>query len=508
MSAAYSSIVTIFNTFRHNASPAYYHAEGELSYQELFDNAATLARVLCELGREPVLIYGHKNRAYLVAYWACILAGRTLIPVETDNHQSRVAAISTRSGATLVLNTTASRLSSAVTIPVRQVSLETTLCTQEREKIAQFWRTQIVTFTNQDTMYMMFSSGTTGAPKGILVSYGNTADFIDWLKHTFPLHGAISGNVRYCFDVSLYELWLAWLHGKPISSLDHSDMVNTRKAIQRHRQHGTTTWVSTPSMAACYLKDRQFDAESLPDLSRFIFCGEVLPKPLVNTLRAKFPQATIINTYGPTECTVAVTSIEIQAQHLADTRPLPIGRVRPNSQVLIDPHTQEILIQGASVGNGYLAAEAEQAQKFTTLATPMTRRYHTGDLGQLDGDTLYFLGRTDREIKVQGHRVDLNVIETALHTLQGIEEAFVEPWVRKGQTQALRAFIKAPPQTQLAHYANALSAQLPPYMVPKFWYAIETNPLNLNSKLDRGSVAESALKQGECFVFHYDSVNC
>lgn len=508
MSVAYSSMVTIFNTFRHNASPAYHHVEGDLSYQALFDNAATLARALRESGREPVLIYGHKNRAYLVAYWACILAGRTFVPVETDNHQSRVAAIATQSGATLVLNTTASPLNSVVTIPVRPVSLETTLSTQEREQIAQFWRTQTATFTDQDTMYMMFSSGTTGAPKGILVSYGNTADFIGWLKHAFPLHGAISGNIRYCFDVSLYELWLAWLNGQPISSLDHSDMINTRKAIQRHRQHGTTTWVSTPSMMACYLKDHQFDAEALPDLSRFIFCGEVLSKSLVNTLRAKFPQAAIINTYGPTECTVAVTSIEIQAQHLADTRPLPVGKVRPNSQVLVDPHTQEILIQGASVGNGYLEAGAEQAQKFVTLATPATRRYHTGDLGQLDGDTLYFLGRTDREIKVQGHRVDLNVIEKALHTLPGIEEAFVEPWVRKGQIQALRAFIKAPPQMPLTHYADALSAQIPPYMVPKFWYTMETHHLSLNSKLDRGLIVETALKQGECFVFHYDSVNC
>ena len=506
MSVAYDAMVTIFNAFRYHAGPAYHHTDGDLSYLELFDNASTLASSLREHGPDPVMIYGHKSRAYLVAYWACILAGRTFIPIESDNPLSRVSTIATQSGATLLLNTTTTSLSPALSISTQSVSLDTTLSSSEREQVATQWRTQAATFDDHGTMYMMFSSGTTGAPKGIRVSYANTADFIDWITNAFPLEGAISGNIRYCFDVSLYELWLAWLHGQPISSLDHRDMVKTRLAIERHRQHGTTTWVSTPSMTAYYLKDRQFSAETLPALSRFIFCGEVLPKPLVEALQRQFPQATIINTYGPTECTVAVTSIEILSHHLADPRPLPIGRVRPNSQIVIAPDTQEILIEGASVGNGYLGAQDEQNRKFVTLMSPRRRRYHTGDLGQLEGDTLYFLGRADREIKMQGYRVDLNVIEKALHSLPDVEEAFVEPWFRKGQIQALRAFVKAP--LALADCADSLATQLPPYIVPKFWYAIETDQLNLNSKLDRGSVVEHALKQGEYFVFHYDPVHC
>ncbi|MFS1904614.1 AMP-binding protein (plasmid) [Vibrio lentus] len=497
--------MTIFNAFRHNTGPAYYHTEGDLSYFQLFDNAITLASSLRKHGSDPVMIYGHKNRAYLVAYWACILAGRTFVPIESDNHLSRVEAIATKSGATLVLNTTATSLSPELSISAQYVSIDTTLSPSDREQAVTQWSTQAATFNDHDTMYMMFSSGTTGAPKGILVSYANTVDFIGWITDAFPLEGAISGNIRYCFDVSLYELWLAWLHGQSISSLDHHDMVNTRLAIERHRQHGTTTWVSTPSMMAYYLKDRQFSAESLPALSRFIFCGEVLPKPLVERLKHQFPQSSIINTYGPTECTVAVTSIEILAHHLADPRPLPIGRVRPNSQILIDQDTQEILIQGASVGNGYLGAKDEQDRKFTHLMSSRGRRYHTGDLGRMEGDTLYFLGRSDREIKMQGYRVDLNVIEQALHSLPEVEDAFVEPWFRKGQIQALRAFVKAP--FALADYADSLVTQLPPYMVPKFWYAIETNQLNFNSKLKRDSVVKHALKQGECFVFHYDPVH-
>ncbi|HHQ4530375.1 TPA: AMP-binding protein [Aeromonas hydrophila] len=508
MNVAYPAMVAIFNAFRHSPAPAYHHLAGDLSYQALFDNAATLAMTLRQLGREPIIIYGHKNRAYLVAYWACILAGRTVIPVESDNHRSRVAAIATQSGATLALNTTQAPLGDSVTIPVHPVPLETTLCSQEREHVAQHWQTTEPSFNDEDTMYMMFSSGTTGRPKGILVSYGNTVDFIKWLNDAFSLNGTISGNIRYCFDVSLYELWLAWLYVQPISSLDHSEMINTRKAIQRHRQHGTTTWVSTPSMTAYYLKDRQFDADSLPQLSRFIFCGEVLSKSLISELRNKFPEAAVINTYGPTECTVAVTCVEIRDHHITDARPLPIGQARPNSHIIIDPHTQEIIIQGSSVGNGYLGAGPEQEQRFVALDNPRTRRYHTGDLGYLDHDTLYFLGRADREIKVQGHRIDLNVIEQALHTLPDVEEAFVTPWVRKGQIQALRAFIKFTPQSSLARCAQALSAHLPPYMVPKFWYPMETCQLNLNSKLDRHAVAEAALTQGECFVFQYDSVYC
>ncbi|AUH01221.1 alanine-phosphoribitol ligase [Prodigiosinella confusarubida] len=490
----------IFQRFRHCQTAAYHHIDGDLRYDELYFLANDLSRQLIAQGDGAVMIYGHKDKRYLIAVWACILAGRAFVPAETDNSTARLTQVVAGAGVQLVLNATAD----AAHLTQKEVPWWPVALVARRQAQPVLALRQV---PPSATMYIMFSSGTTGLPKGIAVSYDNVSDFVGWLAEEFVLNGAVSGNIRYCFDVSLFELWLAWLNLQPLSALDHREFINTRKYISRHAAYRTVTWVSTPTITRYYLNDKMFSAVSLPHLTHFIFCGEVLSKALVSELWQRFPGCRITNTYGPTECTVAVTHVDIQPKHLTDTLPLPLGSVRPGTAIEIAPAAAErgeMVIKGRSVGVGYLNATPQQQARYFIDAAGV-RGYHTGDLGSVCQHWFYFWGRTDREIKLQGYRIELNEIEGYLRSLDQVREAFIEPWYRRDTLQGISAFVLSDDPPDFAAMGQAMCRHFPPYMIPKRWYAITHQSLNLNSKLDRKAVSESATREGKYYVFVNDA---
>lgn len=479
-------ILSIFASFREFDGIAYHHIEGDLTYGELHMRACALSQLIKDSGDGPVIIWGHKHKSYLVSYWACLVAGRPLIPVEPDTPPQRVEDIVKSCGADLVLSTAS---------PLLQVAGIRTIDVREFEESAV--APLVGLREDQEVAYIMYSSGSSGRPKGIKVGYANLAEFIVWVRDVLMSDtdlSAVSGNVRYCFDVSLFELWTAWTRKIPVSSLDHSEFINSRKYIDRYSAHGVGLWVSTPSTIQYYLRDPQFTGDRLPALGTFLFCGEVLGKSLVRELRGRFPRSRIVNTYGPTECTVAVTSVEISDEHLNADRPLPIGYPRDGCALSLDG--EEILISGSVVGPGYVALPERQAQAFPSAGT-----YRTGDVGSMDGGQWYFHGRKDREIKLQGVRIDLNEIEDEIRGLHGVSTAFVEPMKIRDTLKALSAYVYGPGSAEdLQQLASEMARNLPPSMVPRFWYACERVVYNQNTKLDRGPTIELARNRNLCYV--------
>ena len=461
-------------------APACLHQDTVLDFDRLYRRSCALAQELSG-SRSPVMIRGHKHPSYLTAYWACLLAARPLIPIEPDLPLQRIRDVAARAGAGLMLLAgDETPLDGDPGLPRRDI----TGFDGDATGFAPLPR------DGGDTAYIMFSSGTSGQPKGIRVGYDNLAGFIDWLRDDLlgdtPLR-AVTGNVRYCFDVSLFELWTSWLRRIPLSALDHGDFINSRKYISRYADHAAGLWVSTPSTIQFYLRDKTFNGQSLPDLKLFLFCGEILPKHLVLDLFQRFPGARVINTYGPTECTVAVTSVEITHDMLAEDRPLPIGKARKGCALLLEDG--QITIAGAPVGPGYVALPERQAAAF-----PAPDRYRTGDIGHQGPDGLwYFQGRADREIKLQGIRIDLNEIEEQIRALPGVQVAVVDPHRLRGQYRALHAYVSGPEDSDgLARLARDMAQSLPAYMVPRFWFGCRDLQFNHNSKLDRGSFMAAA----------------
>lgn len=508
---AWSELMTVFMRFEDQTHTAWRHHSLTYSYAALSQRAQDIAHEIVrqqprsETPLAPVLVYGHKSFDFLAAWWACLLCGCPIVPVESDNVPVRLERIAQTVEANLILNTDAQPLSTANARVVALADLPWqhhddavlhALLHGTRQRFANASKTPLA--------YIMFSSGTTGEPKGIQISLCNLVDFVAWVRNDFPLDGPITGNVRYCFDVCLFEVWLAWAFLQPLSVLDHRELINTRKLIAQHAQIALACWVSTPSMMRLYLLDPTFDAQTLTRLRRFIFCGETLPKEIVTQLWARFPGCEVINTYGPTECTVAASQVLITPDMVDSPLPLPIGRARPGAVLQLAPPVDasgrgQLLISGKCVGPGYLNASPERQANFSLQEDQAT--YATGDIGLFDGTWYYFLGREDGEVKIQGHRIDLHEIERFLRERNLVADVVVEPYWRKGNAEAIQACVILNGCCDLSQLGNAMQAHFPPWAIPRYWYGTPRTVLNHNGKLDRSVARKLAMDNGDKYVF-------
>jgi D-alanine--poly(phosphoribitol) ligase subunit 1 len=241
----------------------------------------------------------------------------------------------------------------------------------------------------------------------------------------------------------------------------------------------------------------------LPALRRFLFCGETLPPDVAASLLDRFPRAQVWNTYGPTEATCATTSVRVDRAVLTRERPLPVGRTKPGTRILVvdeegspaPPGSRgEIVIAGPNVSVGYLGRPDLTAQAFFELDG--VRAYRTGDQGRFEGEMLFFEGRVDHQVKLHGYRVELGDVEANLRGLARVREAVVLPVLKDGVPDSLAAFVvlDGGPAGSPTEVASALRAELrdrlPVYMLPRRVEIVDSLPTNLNGKIDRRRLAE------------------
>jgi D-alanine--poly(phosphoribitol) ligase subunit 1 len=362
--------------------------------------------------------------------------------------------------------------------------------------------------------YVVFTSGTTGVPKGVAVPRAALAHFASWLlaSHRFAPGGETFLNqAPFGFDLSVMDVYGALLTGGTLFSITREEIADPRRLFRRLDGAPLTTWVSTPSFARFCLAERRFAAAMLPGLRRFLFCGETLAPTLARQLLARFPDAEVWNMYGPTEATVAVTAVRIHAALAATDGPLPVGRPAPGIDVWIaDPEAPsrripagrrgEIVIAGPQVVDGYLDVPAATlGGPFFTLADGR-RAYRTGDVGWIDpaDGALFCAGRVDDQIKLHGYRIELQDIETHLRAVPGVADAAVVPVEREGEADHLVALVvptgtlPAAGRALTDHVRTALADALPDYAIPRFVRSTAALPLTAHGKLDRRALREIA----------------
>jgi D-alanine--poly(phosphoribitol) ligase subunit 1 len=289
-------------------------------------------------------------------------------------------------------------------------------------------------------------------------------------------------------------------------SLTAREIETPRLLFETLGSSGITTWVSTPSFAHWCLAERGWNAHMLPSLRRFLFCGETLPGALAGQLLERFPSAAVWNTYGPTETTVATTSVQIDALMLSRYATLPVGAPRPDTRiVVVDVDGQplrserargEIVIAGPNVSPGYLKRADVTSARFFELDGQ--RAYRTGDIGHFEDGLLFFDGRVDDQVKLNGYRIELGDVESNLRGLPEVREAIVVPVERGGRVESLLGFVVThaltPDETEFQttqRLRRALFERLPAYMVPRSLRLVERLPLTANGKVDRRALAQS-----------------
>lgn len=406
----------------------------------------------------PVVLYGHQQAEFAVAIYSCLLHNIPYIPVDCIYPQERLREICHLASAPYYYD----------------VAKKQFMKTAEAGQV----------LVEPDLAYIMFTSGSTGKPKGVQIGRESVWHFMKWVRGDFslPERPVLMNHAVFSFDLSLIPLLANLATGGHIV-LNAKEDIAAENWLERLKKNDVSVWVSTPSFAYQRLLSPQFNSDYLPELRVFVFIGEVLNKALVKQLRRRFPHAKILNSYGPTEATIATTVIEITDEMLNnDINLLPVGTMMPESRMEITADG-EWVIWGKNVMRGYLGLAQENAEKLLHRESEQFRGYRTGDLGYEDG-YLYCQGRNDSQIKLNGYRIEINEIENRLLAMSGISEAVVLPLMKSGGG-VLRIVAFCVTDLTPEAIKSSLSEVIPHYMVPSQIIIKDALPLNPNGKIDR-----------------------
>jgi D-alanine--poly(phosphoribitol) ligase subunit 1 len=462
------------------------HVSGSrtMTYAELCQRsdalAAHLLRTLPDDG-SPVAVVGHKEPEMLIAFLGAVKAGHPYVPIDAVLPRQRAERIIAAAACSVTLTPESVAACSNRGGPVPEGRLEPA-----------------------DPYYIIFTSGSSGDPKGVIITLGCLTTFLEWMlaEHAFESGETFLNQASYAFDLSVMDTYPALLTGGTVFSLTKDDVDNPKQLYQALRACAVTTWVSTPSFAGMCLAERSFAAGMLPRLRRFLFCGEVLPPAVAAQLLDRFPSAEVWNAYGPTETTVATTSMRIDREVLARYSPLPVGYPMHRARlVIVDERGQpvaqgergEIVIAGPNVSLGYLGRPDLTAPAFYKLDG--TRAYRTGDWGHYQDGLLFCDGRMDNQVKLRGYRIELGDVEANLRSLSGIRDAIVLPVLKHDAAESLAAFVvlnERPPGSDFEvsrALRKRLAERLPDSMLPRRFFFLDSFPMTANGKPDRRKLA-------------------
>ncbi|HEY2746247.1 MAG TPA: AMP-binding protein, partial [Polyangia bacterium] len=346
--------------------------------------------------------------------------------------------------------------------------------------------------------YLLFTSGTTGVPKAVVVTLANVAAYLGGINglYRFAPDDRFSQFAEISFDFSVHEMLVAWGAGASLWVVPENQRLAPHQFIQRH---AISVWSSVPSVASMLQRLGLLRPASFPSLMLTLFSGDALPAAVAQAWQEAAPSSRVDNHFGATELTVMCTCATFTGPSAADARGMvPIGVAYPEMRAAIVADDGsfaargvpgELAFSGPQVTAGYRGDPELTARRYPHKQHPAwgdTRWYLTGDLAVEDaGGTLHHLGRVDHQVKVRGYRIELEDVESHLRQVSGCELVCVLAWpLEAGTATGLVAFVTACARSESA-LKEALKERLPAYMVPKEVRCIDEMPLSDNGKVDR-----------------------
>jgi amino acid adenylation domain-containing protein len=351
--------------------------------------------------------------------------------------------------------------------------------------------------------YLLFTSGTTGIPKGVPILHSNVRAFVNWAMGRYQIQPGdrFSQTFDQTFDLSVFDLFVAWEAGASVYAMSPIDLLAPIRFINKNQ---LTIWFSVPSVPAQMRKRNLLGPGTLPTLRWSLFCGEPLPRASAEEWQAAATNSFVENLYGPTELTIACTVHRWDARtspRLCVNDMVPIGTPYSGlTAVLLDEDLRpvsrgepgELCVCGAQTSPGYWKDPVRTAERFVkinAIGLPDEVFYRTGDQArQLPNGEYVCLGRTDHQIKVLGFRVELGEIEGVLQKGTGVVQAVALGWpVSEGTTKGIAAFVSGV-GIDTAELQKACKTSLADYMVPSKIIPMDNLPLNANGKVDRAAL--------------------
>ncbi|MDD3746607.1 MAG: D-alanine--poly(phosphoribitol) ligase subunit DltA [Anaerostipes sp.] len=497
---------TIRRTAKQNPERVAVQSKGmTLTYGQLEEKSNRLAGwLVTQYGesKKPVIVYGHKSPYMLVCFLACVKSGRAYCPQDVSVPDSRVGEI------------VESVNPDTVFVVEGDLDIESN-CTINSKKLKDIIEQSepledVISWVKaEDVFYIIFTSGSTGKPKGVQITTDNLNHYLDWSVNLGTSsedkeNQNFMNQAPFSFDLSVMDLYTCLASGGTLWTMDKEAQSDYGKMFEYFKDSDINVWVSTPSFADMCLSDPGFSKDLLPNLEVFLFCGEILTTKTAEKLLDRFKGAKVINTYGPTESTVAVSDVEITKSLLDEIieqgKSLPVGKAKPGTRIEIwneegervsDGERGEIIIIGDTVSCGYYQNPQMTEKSFFTHEGE--RGYHTGDAGYLIDGQLYYGGRIDLQIKLHGYRIELEDIENNLTRLPQIEKAIIIPNEKDGKIRSLTAVVTGNLENQSERafgkkIKEDLKAFLPDYMVPKKIKVLDEFPMNQNGKINRKAI--------------------
>ncbi len=449
----------------------------------------------------PVIVYLPKSVKAFTCFLGAMYSANPYVPVDAAIPVKRLQSIVENMGCGHII-TNAELAPNLAEIDLMDVQLhlyeEVSAASPDEEACMK----KVAGVIDCDPIYIMYTSGSTGVPKGVTIPHRGIIDYAEWLLETFDFdENTVLGNQSaFYFDNSTLDIFTMCHTGARVEIIPEVLFRFPAKLPEfiNEKSINTIFWVPTVMMSLA--NSGALESCRMPLLNKVLFCGEAMPNKQLNQWRAAFPDLLYANLYGPTEIT-DVCSYYIVDREFADSDPLPIGIACRNMRIVIlredgtraeTGETGELCVLGSGLARGYWNSPEVTRRAFTQ--NPLSRYYddrlyHTGDLAFYnDEGNIIFIGRMDSQIKLRGNRIELGEIETAAKSISGIKNACA---MLDADKQEIVLFAETDEEFVLRKLNLELKKFMPAYMLPGRLVCMSAFPQTPNGKIDRVTLKSS-----------------
>lgn len=477
---------------------AFSDVNGDMTFTELDNIAKKIAVEIIRrtngIVNSPIAVEMPKGKECIAVFMGIIYSGNYYSPIDISMPRERINLILQNLDPILII--------SYKKEAEKYCSYEFCLRNNIDEMLI---KNQLHKIISADPVYVLFTSGSTGIPKGVVISHEAVIDYVEWLKDKFDFNSnTIFGNqAPLYFDNSILDIYSTIKNGSTMCFIEEKLFAFPNQLIRFMYKKGVNTIFWVPSAMIAVAESNALEsAEKLPQLEKILFCGEVMPTKQLSKWMSFYKETVFVNLYGPTEITDVCTYFIVDRTY-KDEEVLPIGKACENMDVFIINKENkqagigeigEILVRGIGISKGYYKDDDKSQASF--IQNPLHKNYRdivykTGDMGKIDENgNIIYIGRADNQIKYQGHRIELGEIEKAAISVQGVKRACA---VYSDVRNRIVLFVTLTNccLTEKDIYIQ-IKQKLPKYMLPSEINIFEAMPLNVNGKIDRISLKERA----------------